>query len=119
MNILSQKVSELEEILESSGVNYISKKGSLTKNESRVIANKDQKRIAVLILSQNEKDLKAYTVGLSDWLAAEANGMKTEDIMKNLTLVRMINIRHPQVAKLEGDVFAEVELESLEKYLKI
>lgn len=119
MDILSQKVLEIESGFKKSGLDYVSSEGNLTKNKSHVFANKTKEKLIYLVLSQNETELKSYRVSLKNWLKAEESGFVTDDIMKNLVVVRMFNITIPNEAKLQGNVFAEIELDKVTEYLEI
>ena len=49
MDILSQKVLEIESGFKKSGLDYVSSEGNLTKNKSHVFANKTKEKLIYLI----------------------------------------------------------------------
>jgi len=113
MDILEQKVNELTE----KGVPLMSVAGNMKNVKSHIIANKKTEKIVVLVMNKAGTKLSAYSVGLNEWEKAEADGLNIEEIMNNLTIVRAFGIRAPQKAKLQGNVFMEIELDSLSEYL--
>ena len=117
MDILEEKTRKIEETAKKQGVGLLSVPGSMKSNRSQIFANKSKKKITVLILNKDETKIQSYSVSLEKWLAAEDAGLATDDIMNNLVLVRALGIKAPQKATLQGNVFMEIENESVASYL--
>lgn len=116
MNLLESKIAELTEQF-MGDPELLSVPGSMENVESHIMANKKAKKIIVLIMNKSGTRLNAYSVGLNDWLKAENEGLDTKEIMNNLTVLRAFGIRAPQKAKLQGNVFMEIDLDSTAEYL--
>ncbi|MAF25110.1 hypothetical protein CL634_05995 [bacterium] len=109
MDILSQKVKELESLMGKG--NFLSRPGGLEKNESHMLLNKKTKKILVLFLSKDGDKLSAYSVDIETRLQTEEFGLEASKIMKNVLVLRMFRVRYPQSSKLQGNTYAQIPLD--------
>ena len=54
MNILAKKTKEIEETAKKKGTELLSRPGKMKSNKSRILANKSEEKIVVLILNKAE-----------------------------------------------------------------
>jgi hypothetical protein len=115
MNILEQKVEELDKL---SNRKLVYRKFVSNEN-SYALANKEKKKIVVLIADKEQTYIKSYSVDLENWLDAESKGINSEDIIKGLSVLRAFGVRTGQRFISQGDIFQEINLDDVESHLEI
>ena len=116
MNILNQKVTELQELAYKNGINLMESR-FVNHDNAHVLANNQAKKILVLV--EKAEIVKAYSVNLENWLDAESKGINSDQIISGLSVLRAFGSRMGQRYISKGDIFQEILLEDADSHLEI
>ena len=116
MNILNQKVTELQELAYKNGIKLTNAKFANHDN-AYVLANQQAKKILVLI--EKSTELRAYSVCLEEWLDAESKGINSDEIISSLSVLRAFGSRQGQRYISKGDIFQEIDTDDAASHLEI
>jgi len=118
MNILNQKVAELQELALEKGINLMSEE-FVSHDNAHVIANKQAEKIVVLMSNKAFTKLKSYSVCLERWLDAEKSGLNSDQIIKGLSILRTFGCRPGQRFISKGDIFQQIDMSVVPDHLEI
>ncbi len=118
MSTLKQEIEHLKSVSRNFGKELVCSEFEVNEY-AYALANKDAKKIAVLIGSETSPELNAYSVDLENWLDAERRGINSEEIISGLTVLRAFGVSQGQRYISKGDIFQEIPVEDLAVHLEI